>query len=190
MTERITENIVRDFFRDNGYFDEDNDIRIEEQKSEIERVKKHLKTASKKGSGKSGFPEFIVTSLKDTNFVLVVECKADVKLHESKDRDDPVKYAVDGVLHYGLKLAKDYNVVAIAVSGTTKGATKVSNFVIPSGTTTIKELVNETGHIVDSLLPYPRHFVIPYSSISHHLSILLLLNFPIEFYYQLYHLSL
>ena len=38
--ERITENLVREIFRDKQYFEPDNNITIEEQKSEIQRVKK------------------------------------------------------------------------------------------------------------------------------------------------------
>ncbi|WP_218923019.1 hypothetical protein [Bacillus cereus] len=38
--ERITENLVRDKLRDFNYYSADNDIRVEEQKSEIQAVKK------------------------------------------------------------------------------------------------------------------------------------------------------
>jgi len=57
--ERITENLVREAFRDKGYFEINNNITIEEQKSEIQRIKKLLSKSSKKGTGKGGYPEFI-----------------------------------------------------------------------------------------------------------------------------------
>ena len=60
MNERITENLVRDQLRKFGYYSEENQIVIEEQKSQIKRVQTLLKTASKAGTGKGGYPEFII----------------------------------------------------------------------------------------------------------------------------------
>ncbi len=48
MTERITENIVRDLLREKGYYD-DKHIIIEEQKSQNPKIDKLLKNASKSG---------------------------------------------------------------------------------------------------------------------------------------------
>ena len=47
MAERITENLVRDKLRDLGYRTQDNGITIEEQKSEIAKVKGLLAKSSK-----------------------------------------------------------------------------------------------------------------------------------------------
>ena len=47
----------------------------------------------------------------------MVECKADVSKHQSKDKKQYKDYAVDGVLLYASYLKDDYNVTAIAVSG-------------------------------------------------------------------------
>ena len=107
LNERITENFVRDLLRKNSYYDIDNQIIIEEQKSQDKRIQQLLKTASKSGSGNGGYPEFIISWLSDPNFILVVECKADTKNHESKLRDNPKDYAVDGVLHYAKFLSKE-----------------------------------------------------------------------------------
>jgi type I restriction enzyme M protein len=60
--ERETENIVRDELRRLNYYHVANDINIEEQKSNIEAVKRLLKSASKSGQGGKGAPEFIISS--------------------------------------------------------------------------------------------------------------------------------
>jgi len=60
--ERNTENIVRDQLRQLKYYSPENDISIEEQKSNIEAVKRLLKTGSKTGGTGSGAPEFIISS--------------------------------------------------------------------------------------------------------------------------------
>jgi type I restriction enzyme M protein len=158
MTERITENLVRDKLNALGYREPNNGITIEEQKSEIAKVKSLLAKASKKSSGHSGYPEFIVSNKKDAAFIIVVECKKDVKKHESPNRDKPVEYAVDGVLHYAKHLAKHYTVVAIAVSGTTTSSMKVSNFLIPAGTCDVKDMTNESGLVVDTLIPFDDYY--------------------------------
>jgi len=85
--ERITENLVREIFRDKEYFEPDNNITIEEQKSEVQRVKKLLSKSSKKGTGNGGYPEFIVSNSLDTNFIIVVECKASIKDHNRDIRN-------------------------------------------------------------------------------------------------------
>ena len=49
--ERKTENVVRDELRRLHFYDAGNDIQVEEQKSNIEAVKRLLKAASKSGKG-------------------------------------------------------------------------------------------------------------------------------------------
>ena len=70
--ERITENLVRDKLRACGYYEPDNGISVEEQKSEIKRVKTLLSKASKSKTGKGGYPEFIISSELDPNFIISV----------------------------------------------------------------------------------------------------------------------
>ena len=158
FNERKTETLVRDRLRALGYYDPDNGITIEEQKSEIAKVKSLLAKASKNAKGNAGYPEFIISNRKDPAFLIVVECKPNVKKHESDNRNKPIEYAVDGVLHYARHLAKHYTVVAIAVSGATSSAMKVSNFLIPAGTTTTKDLVNEAENIVSEIIPYDDYY--------------------------------
>ena len=131
--ERRTENVVREEFRRLGYFDEGRPVVVEEQKSQIEAVKKAMRAASKSGQGGGGSPEFIISSPASPDFLIVVECKADTKDHvseackgilagtETVESDEErakrvQRFAVDGVLHYASKLSKEFNVVAVAVT--------------------------------------------------------------------------
>ena len=120
--ERKTEKIVRSHLEKFSEM-----IHIEEQSSEIQKIDKLLKGASKKGTGQ-GRPEFIVTFNKNKDFLIVIECKADILKHESQTLDKFAEYAVDGVLLYASFLSKEYDVLAIAVSGETTKELKTSHF--------------------------------------------------------------
>ncbi len=125
MNERITENIVREHFKNDALF---STIILEEQKSFNIKIDKLLQNASKSGSGK-GKPEFIISFTNSQNLIIVVECKADSLKHESENRDKYNDYAVDGVLLYSAFLSKEYDVLSIAVSGCKKDDLKVSYFI-------------------------------------------------------------
>ncbi len=169
--ERVTENIVRDQLRELGYYNSDNDIQIEEQKSNIEAVKRLLKTAGKSGKGGKGAPEFIVSALSTSDFLLIVECKADPKDHISQTCKDllngveveetdeqqnarTARFACDGALHYARFLSKDYNVIAVAVSGQTETSVLVSTFLHPKGAAWPKVLTTKDGATIDKLLSW------------------------------------
>ncbi len=79
------------------------------------------------GKGKAK-PEFIITFNDDTSTIMVVECKSSVKKHETKLKNKPNSFAVDGVLYYSKFLKNEYNVISIAISGTKKDNMKVSSF--------------------------------------------------------------
>ncbi|WP_145504078.1 HsdM family class I SAM-dependent methyltransferase [Yersinia vastinensis] len=156
--ERKTEGLVRDKLRAMGYSTPNNGISIEEQKSEIAKVKTLLSKASKNARGNAGYPEFIISDLKDTSFLIVIECKHDVRKHVSIGRDKPVDFAVDGAIHYAKHLAKNYTVVAVAASGSTPSSLKISNFLIPADGSEIKELVNESGAPVTDIIPFDDYY--------------------------------
>ena len=120
--ERKTEIIVRNHF--NQFLAE---IDMAEQKSDNVKIDKLLKTASKKGNGQ-GYPEFIITYKTNPNLIIVIECKADITKHESKNRDKYADFSVDGALLYASYLSKDFDVIAIAVSGESKSNIKISHF--------------------------------------------------------------
>lgn len=138
--ERITEDIVRSHFKSDPLF---KSIKIEEQRSSIQSISTLLFGESKgKGNG-NGYPEFIITFPSDSRFLIVVECKALTSKHESKDRNKPVDYAVDGVLHYAKALSKKFEVIAIAVSGETSSNILVSHFLWKKGCGNYSELKSD-----------------------------------------------
>ena len=122
QNERKTENIVRKHFEQYA-----SEIMIEEQKSDNPRIQKLLRTASKTGTGR-GYPEFIIQFNDKPDFIAVIECKPDIKRHESPDHDQYEHYAVDGALLYASHLSADFDVLAIGVSGMTAQSLKVSHF--------------------------------------------------------------
>ena len=113
--EKKTENLSRKLLKRANIFEND-DFIIEEQKSDNPIIQKLLKNASKSGIG-LGKPEFIIRKKDNNDFLMIIECKADTKYHESKNRDLYKDYAVDGALLYGSHLSKEFNVIAIGISG-------------------------------------------------------------------------
>lgn len=86
-----------------------------------------LSDFSQGGNGKAK-PEYIITFNDDIHTLIVVECKNTVKKHCSEKLNRPRGYAVDGVLYYAKFLKQEYNVIAIAVSGTKADNMKVDTF--------------------------------------------------------------
>lgn len=169
--ERKTENIVREELRRLGYYSSSSDIQVEEQKSNIEAVKRLLRSASKSGQGGIGSPEFIVSAPSAADFLVVIECKADNNDHESPSvgnilqgkllsEDDATtakrvqRFAVDGALHYSKSLSKEYNVIAVAVSGETKKAAIISTHLWPKGADRPKDLRTKDGNVIDRFIPW------------------------------------
>lgn len=154
VNERITENIVRDQFRALGYFAEEADTRVEEQRSTILEIKRLLKSGSKTGGTGGGSPEFIVTAATVPDFILVVECKASVKRHESPKHDRPVDFAVDGVLAYARALSANFHVLAVAVSGQSEQELVISTYLHARGAAAPKELHARAGGMIESIIPW------------------------------------
>ncbi len=116
--ESITDDIIRDFFQTNELY-KNNQVTMERQSSKNIKIDKLLKNASKNGEGK-GYPDFIIQYKENPNFIIVIESKADKKKHKSDLLNKYKDYAVDGVLLYSSFLSKEYDVLAIAVSGEEK----------------------------------------------------------------------
>lgn len=123
--ERITEDHVRDHFKNDALFGA---VRLDEQKTTVAKARACLANASKALTGKIGSPEFIISFPALPDDIIVVECKADSKFHESADGESPATHAVDGALHYSAFLSKQFNVIAIAVSGSNPKKLKISSF--------------------------------------------------------------
>lgn len=125
MNEKKTEKITRELLIKHGY-DRDH-ITVEEQISDNPKISKLLKLASKKGSG-CGRPEFIISSTSHPELLIVIECKADPKKHASKNLDKYADYACDGALLYASYLSKEYDVIAVGISGETDSKLQISTF--------------------------------------------------------------
>ena len=123
--ERLTEDLVREHFKSDPLFGV---TKFEEQRTSVPKAKQCLKHASKNQTGGKGSPEFLITFPALPDDIIVVECKAETRFHESAHRDAPSNYAVDGALHYSSFLSQQYNVIALAVSGMNKRELKVSSF--------------------------------------------------------------
>lgn len=120
--ESKTELITIDHFR--KYKDQ---IVFEWKSSDNPTINKLLKNASKKWSGK-GFPDFIISVNANSDLLIVIECKADVRKHESQNRDKFSDYAVDWVLLYSDSLSKEFDILSIAISWDDERNLKVSHF--------------------------------------------------------------
>ena len=103
-------------------------VDLHPQGSNIKDIDNALKSASKAGTGKVGFPEYCGL-VKD--FVLIIENKADVSLHIKRNEKDVIcnevasvkNYAVNGALFYGKHLAQNTNYkkfIVFGVSGNEK----------------------------------------------------------------------
>lgn len=152
--ERITENMVRDLLRDLHFYGPNASTVVEEQKSQVAAISRLLKGASKSGGTGTGCPEFIIHSPETPDFVLVIECKADVRHHESKGRNKPKDYAVDGALVYASRLAAEYTVIAAAVSGQSQSGMKVTTFLHTKGAATARPLLTKDQRAINKVLAW------------------------------------
>lgn len=103
-------------------------IHFDAQGSDVKEINEALKTASKRGTGNAGYPEYTAVI---GDFVLVIEDKADmdkqIKLTDSGIIDTSVKavtdYAVNGAYFYAKHIAQNTafkKVFAVGVSGDAK----------------------------------------------------------------------
>jgi type I restriction enzyme M protein len=107
---------------------QDVNIPFSEQGSDIKEINDALKSSSKKGTGKVGFPEFVAVV---GDYLLVIEDKADVTHHVKIDdkglistmTKDVVEYAENGAYFYGKHLIENTSykkIFAFGVSGSDK----------------------------------------------------------------------
>jgi len=153
--EKKTENLSRKLLTKAGIFD-NSDFIVEEQKSDNPTIQKLLKSASKSGAG-LGKPEFIIRKKDDNDFLIVIECKADTKYHESKNRDLYKDYAVDGALLYGSHLSKEFNVIAIGISGENEEDSKINTFLYAKRSSSYTNLLDENNQKIQKILNWGRY---------------------------------
>ena len=103
---------------------------------------------SNKSKGRAK-PEYIITFNKTSKTIIVVECKKSVKRHCTEKYNKPNAYAVDGVLYYAKYLKKEYNVIAVAISGTEAKKFVSNSFYWRKGSETPEELTRLKDTILD-----------------------------------------
>lgn len=146
MNEKITDLIVAQKLKDVG-------IKFSPNGSSIVDIKKALKSASKRCSGRNGYPEFVA---RVGEFLIVIEDKAD-SAHQAKYIDDSktsllmdttsiVNYAENGAVHYANHIVRHSpfkKIVAIGCSGQDENNLYIRPiFVSPAGTKLLPRLTD------------------------------------------------
>ena len=104
---------------------DDSKIKYDAQGSNVKEINDALQSASKRGTGNVGYPEYVAV-VKD--FAIVIEDKADLAKHQkltdtgiiSADQKDIADYAVNGAYFYAKHIAQNssfHKIFAIGVSG-------------------------------------------------------------------------
>ncbi|MBU1669241.1 SAM-dependent methyltransferase [bacterium] len=68
--------------------------------------------------------------------------------------NEPVKYAVDGVLHYASFLKESFNVIAIAASGQNEEELIISNLFWKKGSPHAESILDSTGDFLNKIVDY------------------------------------
>lgn len=135
--EKTTDILVAKLLTDAG-------IKFTPEESEICEINEALKTASKRDTGKKGFPEYVAQS---GEFILVIEDKPEAtyqaKYMNGKndtllmDTPSKEKYAENGALHYALKIIQNTHfkrVIAFGCTGTDRERLRIRPiYVSPTG---------------------------------------------------------
>lgn len=128
--------------------------------SSVDKIEELLKKAGGKpkecelsdytqgGNGKAR-PEYVITFNDDIHTIIVVECKNTAKKHCSANLNRPNGFAVDGVLYYAKFLKQEYNVIAIAVSGTNADNMKVDTYYWQQGQEEFSALIKAKDIILE-----------------------------------------
>ena len=114
---------VYDMLKDVGL-----DKNFSAQGSTIKEINEALSTASKRKTGRVGFPEYVGV-IKD--FLIIIENKADTSRHVNRYENQLIKddtksvtdYALNGALFYGLHLSKNTSnkkIIVLGISGNEK----------------------------------------------------------------------
>ena len=138
--------------------------------SSIKEVNDALKTASKKGTGRVGFPEFVGIS---NDFIIVIEDKADLDKQVNYVNEEQAEYAVDvkslknfaenGAYHYGKHIIKNTNfkkVFAFGCSGDEKHHIIRPIFIDKNGYKLLKPVENFENFSASNIDKYYREQVL------------------------------
>ncbi len=134
-------------------------IDFEPNESKIKEVNEALKTASKRGTGKKGFPEY-VAQVKD--FIIVIEDKKDLdKLAKYLDSENSTllmdipsieNYAINGAVHYGNKIASNTSfkkVFAIGCAGSEENRIKIQPAFVTDKTVKLLPQIKDFENLSD-----------------------------------------
>lgn len=115
------------FIKENRIYSKDWTV----QKQNNKFIQEILDKTSKKGTGNKGYPDLIYVN-ENKKLLILIENKDQIKNHISKNEDNPVDFAVDGIKHYLSfftnnsllkeketikKHFKDWKIIGIAFSG-------------------------------------------------------------------------
>ncbi len=115
------------FIKENRIYSKDWTV----QKQNNKFIQEILDKTSKKGNGNKGYPDLIYVN-ENKKLLILIENKDQIKSHVSKNEDNPVDFAVDGIKHYLSfftddklleeketikKYFKDWKIIGIAFSG-------------------------------------------------------------------------
>jgi len=134
-----------------GYFSNVTKYNVTRQQPKQAKLKHLLSGSSKTGSGVAGYPDFIITSTEHPDFLVIIECKADHKKHQSKNLGNAAEYALDGALWYAKFLAEKFHVIAIASSG--EDTLRISTWLHAKGAVEPIELFTPEGAVFDRIVP-------------------------------------
>lgn len=138
--------------------------------SSIKEINDALKTASKKGTGRVGFPEFVGIS---NDFIIVIEDKADLDKQVNYVNEEQAEYAVDvkslkdfaenGAFHYGKHIIENTNfkkVFAFGCSGDEKHHVIRPIFIDKNGYKLLKPVENFENFSASNIDKYYREQVL------------------------------
>lgn len=138
--------------------------------SSIKEINDALKTASKKGTGRVGFPEFVGIS---NEFIIVIEDKADLDKQVNYVNEEQAEYAVDvkslkdfaenGAFHYGKHIIENTNfkkVFAFGCSGDEKHHVIRPIFIDKNGYKLLKPVENFENFSASNIDKYYREQVL------------------------------
>ena len=138
--------------------------------SSIKEIQDALKSASKKGSGKAGFPDFVG---KSKDFIIVIEDKAELDKQakyqdeEKKllltDADSTINYAENGALHYAKAIIEKTGfkkVFGFGCSGNEKHHVIRPFFIDDKGYKMLKEVENFENFSEQNIERYYREQVL------------------------------
>ncbi len=138
--------------------------------SSIKEINDALKTASKKGTGRVGFPEFVGIS---NDFIIVIEDKADLDKQVNYVSEEQTEYAVDvkslknfaenGAFHYGKHIIENTTfkkVFAFGCSGDEKHHVIRPIFIDKNGYKPLKPVENFENFSASNIDKYYREQVL------------------------------